>query len=183
MSKIYIGIDLGLKGAIAVIVDGKEIYYCAMPLTPSGKLVDAIAVYKALRKYKDHETHLVVEQLKGFFGFAKKALASIMRQAGTILAIAELLRIPVTEVGPKQWQKELFQGVPMVYKTKKTKKVVDGETETSTKTMLDTKKMALEAVRKLFPKETFLATKRSSVPHDGIVDAILLAEYGRRKNL
>jgi len=33
----------------------------------------------------------------------------------------------------------------------------------------------------LFPKVNLLMTERSSVPHDGLVDALLMAEYARRK--
>lgn len=42
----------------------------------------------------------------------------------------------------------------------------------------DPKERTLNAVRKLFPNENFLATVRSKVPHDGMVDACLIAKWG-----
>jgi hypothetical protein len=47
----------------------------------------------------------------------------------------------------------------------------------------DTKPAALAKAKQLWPEETFLASARSTKPHEGIVDAYLIAEYGRMKNL
>ena len=72
---------------------------------------------------------------------------------------------------PTQWQKILFEGQTVMYKKGKDKH------------KKDTKKMALAVAKRLWPSETFLATSRSSVAHDGLVDASMLADFGRRKNL
>ncbi len=44
----------------------------------------------------------------------------------------------------------------------------------------ETKSRALAKARELWPDEIWKASARSTVPHDGIVDAALIAEYGRR---
>ena len=49
------------------------------------------------------------------------------------------------------------------------------------KTKVDTKAMALVAAKRLFPKVNLMMTSKSTVPHDGLVDALLMAEYARRK--
>lgn len=46
-----------------------------------------------------------------------------------------------------------------------------------------TKPAALAKARQLWPDETWLATPRSSKPNEGLIDAALIAEYGRTKNL
>jgi hypothetical protein len=46
-----------------------------------------------------------------------------------------------------------------------------------------TKEYALTKARELWPDETFYATARCSTPHTGIVDAALIAEYGRIQRL
>jgi crossover junction endodeoxyribonuclease RuvC len=79
---------------------------------------------------------------------------------GILMGLVAGLDIPYTLVNPKAWQKEVWEGV-----TRQT----------------DNKKTSLLAAKRLFPSETFLATSRSRVPHDGIVDATLMAEYARRK--
>lgn len=43
------------------------------------------------------------------------------------------------------------------------------------------KSKSIEVCQKLFPKANLLATERSRKPNDGIAEAILMAEYARRK--
>jgi len=44
-------------------------------------------------------------------------------------------------------------------------------------TLENPKERSLEVARKLFPNETFLATDRSSKPHEGIIDALLIGYW------
>jgi hypothetical protein len=67
----------------------------------------------------------------------------------TVLAILDIPRTPVTAA---KWQKSLG--------------VYGG-----------TKKAAIDLAAQIWPKETWLATKRSRVPHDGLVDAALIAYW------
>ena len=173
--KIYCGIDFGLKGAITIMKNGKIDSYMAMPLTKDKKWIDEVAIFKVLLKYRKLNTHIIIEKFSGFFGYNKSGVASLMRQVGAITALIRILKIPYSEIPVKTWQKEMFIGINA--KTKKKK--IEGES----KIIRDTKSMAYSAANKLFPNESFLATKKSKVPHDGIVDSVLLAEYGRRKNL
>jgi hypothetical protein len=46
-----------------------------------------------------------------------------------------------------------------------------------------TKPAALSKARQLWPGETWLATARSSKPHEGLIDAALIAEWARRQKL
>ena len=66
-------------------------------------------------------------------------------------------------------EKELFEGIPKVLKKDGSGKV-------------DTKAMALIAAKRLFPTTVLTKpdSKRATVPHNGIVDALLIAEYARR---
>jgi hypothetical protein len=43
-----------------------------------------------------------------------------------------------------------------------------------------TKAFAIAKARELWPAESWIANERCNLPHDGIVDAALIAEYGRR---
>jgi hypothetical protein len=42
------------------------------------------------------------------------------------------------------------------------------------------KTLALAKATELWPEENWLASKASKVPHNGLIDAALIAEYGRR---
>jgi len=45
------------------------------------------------------------------------------------------------------------------------------------------KALAKAKVAELWPDESWLPSERASVPHDGLIDAALIAEYGRRKTI
>jgi hypothetical protein len=44
-----------------------------------------------------------------------------------------------------------------------------------------TKQVALETAQNLEPSENWLKNKRCRVPHDGLVDAFLIAHYYRQR--
>ena len=69
------------------------------------------------------------------------------------------LGIPYELVAPRSWQSVMLRDV-------------SGS---------DTKQRALIAAQRLFPGFDFRASERSRKAHDGIVDAALIAEYGRRR--
>lgn len=82
---------------------------------------------------------------------------------GTILGILIALKLPHTLVHPSHWTRIMHAG-----------------TKTLGKGRAEAKKRSLEAALRLFPERDLRATPRSSKPHDGIIDAMLIAEYGRR---
>ena len=47
----------------------------------------------------------------------------------------------------------------------------------------ETKLEALAVARQLWPDENWFVSDRSKVPNSGLIDAALIAEYGRRQNL
>ena len=69
----------------------------------------------------------------------------------------------------KQWQKEMFLGVEEITITGKSTR--------------DTKAMALVAIKRIFPNLELTFGVKAKKPHDGLVDAVLMAEYARRNNL
>jgi hypothetical protein len=69
------------------------------------------------------------------------------------------LRISHELVAPQTWQKVMLAGTPGT----------------------DTKQKALVAAQRLFPGVDLRASERCRKPHSGIVDALLIAEWGRRK--
>jgi len=80
---------------------------------------------------------------------------------GTVRGMLCGIGITTKTVHAKTWQKEFF-------------------TRDKTKT---TKEQALEAVKKIYPHVDLFATERSTKEHEGIIDALLICEYGRRKHL
>lgn len=167
--KLYIGIDNGLSGALAVLEgNGTFRAMAPMPTVPNGKGRDLdIERLKESLVWGLHDEVTVVIELPTKHSPGVLALCSTWCCYGGIRAVLTLAKVRTHEItSPRTWQK-MFWTVPKMPKGQK----------------FDTKAAALKAATQLWPSQSWLATDRSSVPHPGLVDAALIAEYGRRKNL
>lgn len=175
MRKTYIGIDIGLKGAIVEIdTNSNTKTYHNMPVK-NGE-IDPEGIYQLLQhiqqtsltRYKQNPI-VLFERLGVIFKSSKATAFSMGRQAGIIEGFVVGLGLPHHIIPPKIWQKEMFNGIIMPKKSTGSN---------------DTKAAALIAARRLYPGEEFkISTRKDSKDHDGIVDALLLCEYAKRKNL
>lgn len=166
--KFNIGIDIGKRGAIVVLPESKALINAmdpiAMPIV--GDQVDYHQLYRILKKYEGTDCHVIFEKLGVIFGTGKSTAFSMGYQAGALEMACVALKLPYTKVPAKQWQKEMFQGVEEITKKGKSSR--------------DTKAMALIAAKRLFP-DYKLTFGKATVPHDGAVDALLMAEYCKRR--
>lgn len=163
----YIGIDIGKSGAYYIMGDdGSEIDRGPIPMIK--KEVDYHALNVLLEPYNMFNGMVVFEKLGVIFGSSKKTAFSMGYQAGAIEMCCIANNLIYTMVPAKKWQEAMFEGQTKIYK-----KGIKGP--------LNTKAMALVAAKRLFPTTNLLMTEKSSVPHDGLVDALLMAEYARRK--
>jgi len=161
--KRYLGIDIGLKGAFAILSDENPTGV-VMPVT--GKTVDAYDIIKLINDY--NPDHVVFEKLGVIFGSSKATAFSMGSQSGIIEAACICAGVPYTPVKAKEWQKDMFTGVTEAKRS-------NGKR--------DTKAMALIACKRIFPNLELTMSARAVKPHDGYVDALLMAEWARRKNL
>ena len=163
--KTYIGIDIGLQGAIVVNKNGEFKKY---PMPVIGNQINIHVLVALIEKYKEETSNdllVVFEQLGLIFKSSKATAFSMGKQKGILEGILIALKVPFAEVRAVDWQKEMFAGVDPIYK--------------SGKNTRDTKKMALVAVRRLFPDEKLTFAKKE---HDGLIDALLMSEYAKRKS-
>ena len=172
MSKLYVGIDIGKHGAIAIIHpdDRKNVRTMAMPMIKDE--IDYHLLYSNLTTlYLNNQDniHVVFEKLGVIFGSGKNTAFSMGYQSGAIEMMCIANRIPYTKVRAVDWQKQMFQGVDSILKPKSNKR--------------DTKAMALIAINRIFPDLKLTFGERAVKPHDGLIDAVLIAEYARRNNL
>ena len=172
--KIYFGIDIGKSGGIVGIKDGKVLVQAVMPIV-GGEDVDVVELGSIIRGAElmvsnrnecAVASHVVIERFAGWFGYNKSSAASVSRQAGAISAMLVLNGFAHTAVVPRTWQKAMFEGTREL-------KNKDGKRAT--------KEMAAITASRLFPKESFKPSTKYKNPHDGIVDAALLALFGERK--
>ncbi len=180
--KISIGVDIGADGAYAIFVENK-LTYGKNPYTseePDMKALLDIIFEATATAEDDISVHAVIEDLHSVFGSSAKSNFEFGKNNGFIIGLLQISQIPFTKVGPKKWQKVMWEGIRPVEIPVIKKKVHQVDKKGNLKYKVDTKATSLIAAKRLFPKETFLATERSKVPHDGIVDAVLLAEYCKR---
>ena len=151
-----VGIDPGACGGISSIsTDQKDLSYCAMPVI--GKEIDVNTIVNFLMQ--DAPQMVYIEHSQAIHKMSARSMFSFGKNFGILIGIVSAMKLPFCLVKPKVWQKAMFVG-----------------TDTSDKP----KSRAACAAYRLFPEHDFKASQRCKKEHDGIVDATLIAEYGRR---
>ncbi len=159
---IFCGIDNSLSGALAVISGSLIIDKCVMPVKAAkkGREVDVVRVwdwiYHTVQPQNFDQLVITIEEPGG----AKSYRAAVAMAASfhALRAMCELKDITWHRITPQKWQKELL-------------KAKAG----------DTKPAALRLATSIWPKESWLTTKRCTVPNANLVDAALIAEFQRRQ--
>lgn len=155
---IFIGIDPGKSGGIAVIssLDNTQIDVFPMPI--AGNEIDMHAIYVRLKK------HCLGYPMAGYIekvgAMPKQGVTSMFSfgfTTGALHAILACLEIPRYIVTPQEWKKEILIG-----------------------TAKD-KAAAIEYCIKAYPGVNLLATERSKVCHDGMADALCIATYAKKQ--
>lgn len=170
----YIGVDPGKSGAIVIINPSGDVSCSVTPVI--GKEIDWSVFADLLRQ---EDCHVFLEHVHAIYGSSANSTFVFGGCFEGAKAIIAALRLPFTLVQPKAWQKVMYQGVPEMRKPPVQIKTGKRMGQFN-KGKLDTKKMSLVAVKRLFPHVSLFRTPRCTTEHNGIVDALLLAEYGRR---
>lgn len=165
MKKTYVGIDIGKNGAIAVLYPDNTFKTFAMPLVNNGD-IDYSALNTIVMQLKPLNAYVVFEKLGVIFGTTKSTAFSMGYQAGAIEMSCIANGIEYSKVRAVDWQKEMYKGIKEITKPNSTKR--------------DTKAMALVAIKQLLPELKLTFGTRATKPHDGLVDAVLMALYARR---
>lgn len=163
--KLYIGIDPGLDGGVVALnQDGALLSSNIMPTRKlaKGRRVDAQYLEDLLTANFPYFVEDVRTILEDPGGHAPSAagLRSMSMAFATAETILSLHATPYMIVHPRKWQAEFWSRTA----GKKT----------------DTKAAALDSARKLWPSQDWAPGRRTK-PHDGLVDAALIAEWGRRR--
>jgi len=156
---MIVGVDNGLNGGLCAISAhaGDVILYAAMPTCLVGKKTetDVRAVKEWLLELNTDFVLAIEEPLH--FARTSQAMRSMALSFGKLIGMSESCGYEVERIQVAEWQKKML--------------VKWGKGQT--------KQAALRVANKLKPDESWLATARSRVAHDGIVDAYLLAEFYR----
>lgn len=161
---VYIGCDNGISGALAALgpmAGSPPLGMVQMPVEAKkrGNQVDILSVWEWIEPYSHQEITVVVEKPNN--AQTPSTAASMADSFGVMRALLALKRIRHVFITPQSWQKAMMPNC------------ATGQT----------KKYALTVAKQLWPGETFYANERCRTPHEGIVDALLIAEYARRQSL
>lgn len=161
-NKGVLGLDPGLRGAAAIIFDDGSVWYEPMPTLSieKGEILNIPELKCMLQMRKEAISCAFLEKVSAMPGQGVSSTFKFGRTYGAIEAVLSCLEIPYQLVTPQKWTKVLHAGV-------------EGG---------DPKQRSLIAVTRLFPGIS-LTIGKGRKPHDGIVDALMIAEYGRRSNL
>lgn len=159
---MLIGIDPGIRGAVALLTANGRVAVHDMPARPkqgNGKIrneIDPKALQALLRRLvpADEAGLVVMENLNTFAGGSVQSMGSLEATKAVITTVCELSGFDVEFVSPKTWQG--FYGIKRTASE-------------------DTKAQSLRIARQLFGNE-FCPLRK----HDGRADALLIARYAQR---
>lgn len=149
--KVFCGIDPGKDGAMAILGYRK---------TPIIVPFDVTLYSSWLREFDPGATEqvieafCVVEHVNAMPGQGVTSCFSFGQNFGFILGLLTAFRIPYELVRPQKWKKEF--------------------------SCTSDKNTSIEVAQRLFPGVDLRRTPKCTKPHDGVCEALLLAEFARR---
>jgi hypothetical protein len=160
---LVIGVDTGRHGAFVALNGQGRIVHKAV-FTEGKNGIDFHAYIAGLRSIATPDTIAYVEEVHAIFNSSAGSTFKFGRNFQLALDGLMAAGITLKLITPKAWQKELFAGLTPIYKPKTDK--------------LHTKAMAAKVALKHHELKHLLNTTRSKKPHEGLVDAALIARYG-----
>jgi hypothetical protein len=155
---VIVGIDNGISGGLCALsaFDGAVLGCRAMPTkqVADKSEVDIRALLDWLEPYRKDMVVCIEEPLK--HAKSSQAMRSMSISFGLIVGACEAKQFSVHRIQVKEWQ-DVMLG----------KKLAKGMTKVA----------ALATANKLWPQQRWIATNKSRVPHDGMIDAALIAHY------
>jgi len=174
--KLVVGVDIGKQGAISCMdIESNTIVVHKMPVNSANEisLPELSRLFDGFIEIYGRENIILgIEYVHSVFISSAKSNFQFGSSLGIIEGYLGSFKIPFIKVTTKIWQKIAHLGVPIVRKPA-TKEQIAKNKEGS----LDTKAMSMVACERLFPTLDTRASSRSKKPHDGIVDATLIAYY------
>lgn len=173
--KTYLGIDVGAHGVIALQKERtKEFYFISQ--------MDCYQLSDTFAKIREENPDIacVIEDVHAIFGSAAKATFAFGENKGMLIGLLCANKIPFTLIPPKEWQHCIWTNADKVYDYKLAK---DKNGNEYTKKSVNTKKTSINAAKRLFPDIDLRRSPACKNIDDNKVDALLMSEYARRKNL
>lgn len=144
---IYIGVDPGKNGGIALLDDTNEVR--VYPYS------EETLIEKLKYDSKFFDVKCVLEKVNAMPGQGVVSMFNFGQNYGFIQGVLKAYNVPFELVTPQKWKKEF--------------------------SVTSDKNTSIEVAKRLFPNVNLKATERCKKDHDGMAEALLIAEYCRRK--
>lgn len=152
------GIDPGRQGAFVILKDNVISDFMVMPLIFGEMTFEHL--FESVLTFGKGVDHVFLERAVPMAMGSKHAF-TYGREFAMLEISVNALKVPLTYVEPAKWSKEIHEGISKDLKPK-------------AKSVL--------AVQRLFPNLLDqIPCNKNKKMHEGVVDALLIAEYGRRK--
>lgn len=149
---IYIGIDPGSKGAMALMVNG---HVTVVPYDKTAYLAHLSVINGMKADGEDGGVICCIEQVSSHPREGVKSVFTFGTNYGWLLGVLDALQIPYQTVTPLKWKKEF--------------------------SLTSDKAQSIEVCKRLFPNVSLLRTERSRKEDDNLAEAVLLMLYAKRK--
>jgi crossover junction endodeoxyribonuclease RuvC len=157
MYNLFIGIDPGQNGGIAIIRSDKII---VTPITQPGNEVNSRAIADWIKLNSISElTNMPICYIELVHSMPGQGVSSVFKfgfTTGMLHGIVRTLGIPLKTVTPQAWKKLILAGTDK------------------------SKQAAIDYCLKAYPDISLLSTSRSKKFHDGMAESLLIAEYAKR---
>lgn len=150
---IYIGIDPGKNGGIALINSISPEINNTVHIFSEDTLIECIS---EVCEYVGGSENIrcVLEKVNAMPGQGVVSMFNFGQNFGFIQGVLKSFGIPFELVPPQKWKKEF--------------------------SVTSDKNTSIEVAKRLFPGVNLKATERCKKDHDGMAEALLMAEYARR---
>ena len=173
-----LGMDPGKHGGLVLLNVDKITDQVHIPTPVKDGRVDVVGIVEALKPYADDIVTAFIEDVHSLLGSSTKSSFEFGHAAGSLYgAVQGLLgtRLQVGYVAPPMWQRTAWKETGKVTSPRMDENGKQKVGKTG-KPLLDNdpKASSMRAALHLFPGVSFVP-KRCRVPHDGLVDAALIA--------
>lgn len=151
MYSVILGIDPGKSGALAAMYMHDKNEIYRVQIIP----FEEMAYRDLLAECADSRVICCLEKVSAMPGQGVVSMFNFGHNLGFIEGLLQAFKIPYQVVRPQVWKKEF--------------------------SLNSDKQTSIDMCKKLFPGINLLATPRSRKENDGMAEALLLAEYARRK--
>lgn len=151
---IYIGVDPGKDGGYAVIYPYNDVFVGAIEGEDHSRFIATLQIIKKNADKYNKRVFAIVEKVGAM---PKQGVASTFKfgkQAGFVEGALSSLKIPYQPVVPRKWKAEFG--------------------------LNSDKAKSCEVCKRLFPNVDLRRTEKCRKDHDGMAEALLMAEYARR---